>query len=613
MLFKIWIPAVLALLLTSRLTAARISGYSEFVRPDPFGGIVSVDQTANVRADDGQKSQETISLKAARNGYASFHLAVELPEGGSYSLGLKLAGPPDTLKADLFKAWFHLNRADKHYYPDALIPVSNPYSSSIPDPDNQIPKQKVALFWVDFWIPRQTAPATYRGEAILRSTGSERRLKIELKVLPVILPDEDVLAVDHNSYGTSWMGELYPKLKQAERGNFYASDALFSLIHSYHRLFYEHHGVFHQLGYGHGGKVGPEFAPALEGEGRNKHVASWDLFDRHYGPLLDGSAFASSRRGAKAIPFAYLPINPEWPASFLWWGEPGYEVEFTNVLREMERHFRDKGWTSTRFEIFFNHKKRYKAFPWDGDETKFLKDLSFFEAYGRWIRQAIPAQSPVRFVFRSDSSWSLEQQFEALAGIVNFWVCSQDILSWLPASLRRAKERGDIVWTYSGPPSISQPSSAILHNPLRAWVWGVDGYVHWLTVSPSRDPWFQSEGESTCLAYPGEKFGLNEPIPSIRLKIQRNFIQDLNLLKLLERNRSPQSLRQEITRRVNGTTPQQWWTPRPAIAEVSPEEWSNDSIDGAARLTMHALQKLDAHFWEPVRTYILDLAEGVPQ
>lgn len=29
----------------------------------------------------------------------------------------------------------------------------------------------------------------------------------------------------------------------------------------------------------------------------------------------------------------------------------------------MERHFREKGWTNTRFEMFFNHKKRYK----DGD------------------------------------------------------------------------------------------------------------------------------------------------------------------------------------------------------------------------------------------------------
>jgi hypothetical protein len=59
---------------------------------------------------------------------------------------------------------------------------------------------------------------------------------------------------------------------------------------------------------------------------------------------------------------------------------------------------------------------------------------------------------------------------------------------------------------------------------------------------------------------------------------------------------------------MNGTTPEQWWTPRPAIADVSPEEWSNDSIDEAAKSTMHALQKLDAQFWEPVN---LDSQENV--
>jgi hypothetical protein len=96
------------------------------------------------------------------------------------------------------------------------------------------------------------------------------------------------------------------------------------------------------LGYGHAGKVGPELAPVLTGEGRQRRIVSWDLFDRHYSALLDGSAFRESRRGAQPIPFVYLPINPEWPASFLNWGEPGYEAEFIAVVSAMEKHFRRK-------------------------------------------------------------------------------------------------------------------------------------------------------------------------------------------------------------------------------------------------------------------------------
>ena len=221
------------------------------------------------------------------------------------------------------------------------------------------------------------------------------------------VPEDDALTIDHNSYGSSWLASFYKRPDESSE-DFFASDRFFELIHAHHRLFYEHRGTFHQLGYGHAGKTGPEFAPKLTGSGRTKRIEDWELFDRHYGPLLDGSAFRGTRRGAQPIPFVYLPINPEWPASYLWWGEPGYEVEFTRVVSEMERHFRDKGWTGTRFELFFNHKKRYKGFEWDGDEARFPKDNAYFKKYWRIFQNAVPKDSPVQFVFRNDSSWMME-------------------------------------------------------------------------------------------------------------------------------------------------------------------------------------------------------------
>src|ERR1019366_7691806 len=183
------------------------------------------------------------------------------------------------------------------------------------------------------------------------------------KVLAVVVPAEDAVAIDHNSYGTSWFADQYPALAKRHGADFFSSDSFFELIHSYHRIFYENRGVFHQLGYGHAGKVGPEFAPRLEGTGRTKHVADWSLYDRHYGPLFDGSAFANTSRGAKPIPFVYLPINPEWPASFLWWGEPGYEREFVNVVSEMERHSREKGWPAPVSKCSSTTRSATKASP----------------------------------------------------------------------------------------------------------------------------------------------------------------------------------------------------------------------------------------------------------
>src|SRR6266576_5062728 len=98
--------------------------------------------------------------------------------------------------------------------------------------------------------------------------------------------------------------------------------------------------------------------PRARGRWPGEAYYQLDSYDRHYGPLFDGTAFSASRRGPRPIPFAYLPINPEWPASYEFWGERGYEAEFVNVVSEMERHFREKGWTDTNFEVFFNHKKR---------------------------------------------------------------------------------------------------------------------------------------------------------------------------------------------------------------------------------------------------------------
>lgn len=607
--------ALLPLLATAALPfsptdqAVQLEASSEYSRPDPFGNIVEADRGNGEKRGANQVGLKTIQLRTARNGYVSFHLMVKLPQGGPYSLSVNFPKQSD-VQVDLLKTWYHLQQADKKYYPDALIPVINPYQAAIPDSENNIPGQTSQAFWIDVWIPRGAKPGLYGGEARLQSGSKRSSLKIQLEVLQAVIPDDDVLTVDHNSYGTSWLAQLYPKLSQAQGEAFFRSDALFGLIHAYHRLFYEHRGAFHQLGYGHAGKVGPEFAPTLMGVGREKHITSWELFDRHYAPLLDGSAFAQTRRGARPIPFVYLPINPEWPASFLAWGEPGYEAEFVNVVSEMERHFRSKGWTHTKFEMFFNHKKRYKGFHWDGDETRFPKDDAPFLEFDRLLKKAVPPDSPVQFVYRLDASWRLEDQFKTLAGVVNFWVCSSTILSWLPEQLRAVRQRGDIVWTYSGPPAINEPSSAILENPLRAWMWKTDGYVHWLTVSPSADPWFNSEGEATCLAYPGERFGIAGPIPSIRLKIQRNFLQDLSLMRALEKTHSPDLLRQEVSQRVNRTNPKDWWNPRPALANLPPEEWTNPSIDQAVAPNRHLYRNWNPQYWQAIRQSILKLAEG---
>jgi hypothetical protein len=581
--------------------AAEFKILPEYLRTGPDGSVVLADRAA-------AGNPPLSALTGARGGYVSLQVLAMLRSPGEYNLEMT---PPTGLQVDVFREWYHALEDNKSFYPDALVPVRMPYHSRLPEPENRVEGQKAQAFWVDIWIPVAARAGEYLLEFRLTSGEVGASIKLPIRVLAATIPGEDVVSIDHNSYGSSWLADLYPQLRERTGKDFFRSDAFFKLIHSYHRLFYEHRGLFHQLGYGHAGKVGPEFAPALAGSGRNKHVSSWDLFDRHYGPLFDGTAFAGTRRGATAIPFAYLPVNPEWPASYLWWGEAGYEAEFVNVVSDMERHFREKHWTNTRLELFFNHKKRYMGFPWDGDEVRFPEDNRYFLEYGRLLRKAVLPDSPVKFVFRADVSWDMEPQSKALAGIVNMWVCGDGIMSWYPEVARSMKQRGDIVWFYSGPPPVTRAAAKIAEFPLQAWLWGIDGYVHWLTVSPGPDPWFKFDGGGTALVYSGERFGIEGPIPGIRLKIQRNAVQDLALLDSFKNRRPIEDLRAEAARRFNGSRPQDWWNPRPALTERPPSEWTNGQIDEAAAPTRKMLETTRAGAWQNVRDFVMQLAGEV--
>jgi hypothetical protein len=594
---------VLAACISLPAQAASLEATAQYLRPDPFGNIVAPDKT------DGASFARALTLEGARAGYVSFQLVVKMPQPGSYTLALRFDGGKSApVQVELFREWFHFTEADKQYYPDALIPVMQPYRSRMPEPDNRIANQTAQGFWVDLWIQPDAKPATYHAQAELQTGAATTTLPIELKVLPAVIPAEDAVLMDHNSYGTSWIADDYPSIFRRVGDGFFQSSDFFGLIHAYHRIFYEHRGIFHQLGYGHAGKVGPEFAPVLEGSGRRRNIANWNLYDRHYGPLLDGSAFAGTRRGARPIPFVYLPVNPEWPASFLNWGEPGYEAEFVNVISRMEAHFREKRWTATRFELFFNHKKRYMGFPWDGDEVRFPADNRYFLEYGRLMKKALPAGTPVKFVFRADVSWDMEQQFKDLAGVVNMWVASRDVLSWLPQAPGMLHQRGDVIWFYSGPPAVTRPASTITQFPLEAWIRGVDGFVHWQTVDPGSDPWFHFEGGNTALVYSGDRFGIAGPIPSVRLKIQRNAVQELTLLAGFARSKPLDELKGEAARRYNHTKLADWWNPRPAFAGEPTSEWSGTALGEAAQPAMSHLEHIDPAAWARVRQYVMHLA-----
>ncbi len=613
-----------------------LRGECEWVAHDPFGKVKPGDLSNGQRqvADAGG----AVALRAARNGYVSFRLLVQ--GEGEYRLTASLGRG---LEVDVYRAWYHRMASEEGqpvtYSPDALVPVAQGQVHELPDPAKRHGLSRVAQraveskaplgqvlptvetsgacriegqttqeFWVDVFVPADAEPGEVRGAVQLASGGREIELPVRVQVLELAVPEEPCVVLDHNSYGWQWLRGMYPSVFDRAPESEGRWGRVIELLHHYYRIVHEHRGTFHNLGPNHAGTFAPIYGPRTVGAGRRKSLTDWELHDELLGPLLDGTAFERSapgcpppRRPARPLGSVYSPITPDWPASYLWWGEPGYEVEFARCLKQFDAHYRQQGWTQTNVEFFFNHKKRYRWFEWDGDEPKDAKDDAYHIQMERMWRAAIQG-SPVKWVYRMDASWQMRSQFERLRGLVDFWVLG-GFCRWYPEETRAVIDRGDIVWWYGGSPSIAEPSSDVLQNVYRTWARGFGGYCAWLTVSPGSDPWFSCDGAATGTIYPGERFGIRGPIPSIRLKLQRNGLQDIDLIhRAAEARGALEAVREELASQV----PIRVWEETPPAARVlPPEEWDSRVLALEVEPRLRPLEKLDPLWWTCVRELAL--------
>ena len=136
---------------------------------------------------------------------------------------------------------------------------------------------------------------------------------------------------------------------------------------------------------------------------------------------------------------------------------------------------------------------------------------------------------------------------------------------------------------------------------------GVDGFVRWQTVIPGRDPWFGSDGEGETLVYPGDRFRVLGPLASVRLKLERNALEDLALLDSFTGRVGAEALRAQVAQRYNGTAVKDWRAQRPNLADGDPSEWTNADIDDAMPKDERFGERLDAGAWARVRAYAFEL------
>ncbi|MBA4386500.1 MAG: hypothetical protein C0404_00885 [Verrucomicrobia bacterium] len=541
----------------------------------------------------------SLSLSGAGNETVLFQMVTEKRAGSLESVAMEGSG---ALKLQLAVNANISVPVGGVFYDDPVCPVE---PSAIGGMSRDLArllrlKDRQRQTWtIELYIPRGAPAGTHELALVVGLKGRKIKFKVLLTVFGFELPDEVACTADMNAYGVSiasgWAG-MDPR-----------SDRYLAVEKEFFRACHDHRSVFHLLPYSHSGRIEKDFAPILEGKGRTRRVKDWTPFDKHWGAYLDGSAFAGTRRGATPVPYLYLPINLNWPAYFEKFGTPGYELEFKNVVREFAVHFAEKGWTKTKFEVFFNHKTRWKYFPWDMDEIRFEKDNKATLYLARLANEAVAGVPGVKFINRIDSSWIFDKSARSeLGDAIDLWIVNGSYMAPFPDAAELLKKKGKEVWFYGGAGSIaSWHRIFVIQWPWQAWGRGVDGFTWWNALGWSSDMFKNpGRGGDFCL-YPGSAVGMEGPLMSVRMKALLRGMQDHAYLSLLTERTGSRAAADAIIKDHLGCTRgrEDWWQrgEYPGISgsetrahKFSPRPWHSAprTAWNAARIALgHAIEK----------------------
>ncbi len=572
-----------------------------YMIPDTYR-VDGVDGSFIEKAYDNNlpRYEECMPLVSARNQYVSFQIIFDAREEGHINCAQvsfkPLVGKRESLKPDyeVFVEWFHT--VGEQHIPDMLIPMETAGALKIPQSDKYVKNQKVGAMWVDLFVPTQARVGRYTGKIHVEADGQHKELTIELRVFKAVIPNESLMTADLNNYADS-ITPVYKSL--SDNPERYRDGSYLKIERQFYKMAREHRCLFEQLNAPHSGIPPETFAPELEGRGKHIRVKSWDAYDEHYGPYLDGSAFEGSHRGSMPIEFLFTPFNLGWPANYENWGKKGYATEYRRILWEYEKHFEEKGWTNTYLVTQLNNKKDYRFFPTTQDEIWYLHDeentLRYFDVIGDLFQL-----THAKMLFRGDESNNLHRHYKDEIGEhTDLWVANHTMFGWCPECVDVIKNRGSMLWHYGwfGEGfTLDLPLTAHFTQPMAAFMTGTTGFCSfWNTLGFGKDPLdapFVNGGQA--LFYPGTDIpGAPDVLPCIRLKALRNHMQLADLMMTtdgLEREANPAWRREVgdiINREFGYESDDSWWVPKPDFVEkYEPRYWDKYCKDYDA-LTNH--------------------------
>lgn len=391
---------------------------------------------------------KTIKIFAARNEEAAVQIVIPGQGRGFRGRMSDLTGP-GTIPASraTFSALLWVKDAAGKLSPDLVLPldgsVAGLTSFDVPVAIKGLPRaaNSVGPMLLEVWVPSDAAPGLYKGTVtVLEGERELAKLNLELTVLAFTLPSTPAFAMDLLDYGmpSSPLGFRDVLNKKDGLGHPAAKISAPALAANWqvYKLAADNRCYVNVLPY-HSQRGNPAWAPPIEGKGAGARVMSWAEWDEVFAPILDGKC---NKFGAPPANFT-LAFNANYP--YLCEGEPAKqfdwrpfkksipagpgqepalkEFEETNaaIAAQYTRHFAEKGWTRTRFEIYHNQKPdevkgsgQRNKLPWKMDEPTEAADYKGLHYMHEVARQAFaPARAKgLQFVERLDiGHWNCDK------------------------------------------------------------------------------------------------------------------------------------------------------------------------------------------------------------
>ncbi|MCX7599400.1 MAG: hypothetical protein N2512_11145 [Armatimonadetes bacterium] len=517
-----------------------------------FPGEVKINP-ATGESLEGVSPARAVVLHAVRNEVVSFQFVVgadHLPVQATVRAE-SLRGENDREIPTSALRWFRVwsVKDGEAWWGEYAVPIAD--SFDLPWQENAVPGQKWQTLLCDLYVPRDCAPGVYQGEIRVQGPGETLMVPVSLRVHDWLMPDECTFEVDFNCYGPVCPADNWADYIAKER--------------AYYAAAHEHRTTLNPLPYTHGGHVYDGFAPRVSGAGAATRVTDWATYDEHYGPYLDGSAFTGYRAGVP-ITHMYLPLHENWPApiaahyhvtiqesrypemifaharlappieeAF----DQDFKAAFVSVARQFAQHFAERGWTRTDLQCYLNNKHYYKdpnqggrgTSWWCLDEPTCTDDFLALRFFGQLFAEAKADAGPARLIFRGDISRP-QWQRDFLDGLTDLECVSGAFWTYNRRCLDMQRRWGVKFWHYGTANPVRESNLSALSWALRAYCEGADGILPWNVIG-GEDALTQPI--DTALLISGQRFGINGPIVSLRVKAFRRAQQDVELLAAVAR------------------------------------------------------------------------------